>query len=186
LPTPRPLAVFTGTKGKRRLDGYLVTERIADAVDLVSYVSSLAALTPDEHRVLLRQRIDQLARLVREMHQRRVSHRDLKGSNILVQRSLCRDRNSSEDFGPFWLIDLVGVRLRGRLRRQRRVQNLARLHASFYQSQAISRTDKLRFLRVYLEWGLRGRRGWKEWWCEIERATQAKAMRNERNGRPLA
>jgi hypothetical protein len=39
---------------------------------------------------------------------------------------------------------------------------------------------------MYLEWGLRGREGWKRWWHEIEQATLAKVARNARNGRPLA
>ena len=85
-----------------------------------------------------------------------------------------------------WLIDLVGVERRGKLRRSRRVQNLTRLHASFHRHPAVTRTDKLRFLRAYLEWGLRGRDGWKRWWREIEQATRAKVARNARNRRPLA
>jgi hypothetical protein len=66
------------------------------------------------------------------------------------------------------------------------VQNLARLHASFAQSAPLTRTDKLRFLRVYLQWGLFGRSRWKRWWAEVEAATRAKVARNLRNGRPLA
>jgi hypothetical protein len=65
------------------------------------------------------------------------------------------------------------------------VQNLARLHASFHRLPGVSRTDKLRFLRVYLAWGLRGRLGWKRWWAQVEAATRAKVARNLRNGRPL-
>jgi hypothetical protein len=81
---------------------------------------------------------------------------------------------------------LVGIRLHHKLTRARRVQNLARLHASFRNHALVTRTDKLRFLRDYLQWGLRGRHGWKRWWREIERATQAKVARNLRSGRPLA
>jgi hypothetical protein len=66
------------------------------------------------------------------------------------------------------------------------VQNLARLHASFYQDPALTRSDKLRFLRVYLQWGLLGRGTWKRWWKEIEQATEVKVARNLKNGRPLA
>jgi len=33
---------------------------------------------------------------------------------------------------------------------------------------------------------LHGKTGWKEWWRDIERATQAKVERNRRTGRPLA
>jgi hypothetical protein len=69
--------------------------------------------------------------------------------------------------------------------RSRRVQNLTRLHASFHNHPDLTRTDKLRFLRVYLAWGLRGKGGWKRWWRQIEEATRAKVRRNLRNGRPL-
>jgi hypothetical protein len=73
-----------------------------------------------------------------------------------------------------------------KLSRRRRVQNLARLHASFASHPALTRTDKLRFLRVYLQWGLFGREHWKSWWRMIELATAQKVARNARNGRPLA
>jgi Lipopolysaccharide kinase (Kdo/WaaP) family len=86
---------------------------------------------------------------------------------------------------PVWLIDLVGVRRHRRLGRRRKVQNLARLHASFVGNPAVSRTDKLRFLRVYLRWGLRGKQGWKAWWRQVEEATRVKVARNARNGRVL-
>ena len=73
-----------------------------------------------------------------------------------------------------------------RLPHARRVQNLTRLNASFVHGGALTRTDRLRFLRVYLEWGLHGRTGWKSWWREVEQATEAKIRRNQRSGRPLA
>jgi hypothetical protein len=86
----------------------------------------------------------------------------------------------------FWFIDLVGVRRHGRVGRRRKYQNLARLHASFVRHPLLSRTEKLRFLRTYLEWGLRGKSGWKEWWRSIDTTTQAKLAGNLRNGRPVA
>jgi hypothetical protein len=84
-----------------------------------------------------------------------------------------------------WLIDLVGVRRSRCLGRRRKVQNLARLNASFLDDGVLSRTDRLRFLRIYLAWGLHGRTGWKSWWDEIDRATRAKVVRNARHGRSL-
>ena len=45
--------------------------------------------------------------------------------------------------------------------------------------------DKCVFLLLYLESGLRGRKGWKEWWRQVEQATRAKIARNVRSGRPL-
>jgi serine/threonine protein kinase len=119
-----------------------------------------------------------LARLIRQMHRRGLSHRDLKAANILTSE---RPRDAR-----FWFIDLVGVRRHARVGGRRKVQNLARLHASFVGHPLLTRTEKLRFLRSYLEVGIRGKGGWKSWWRKIDAATRAKQERNARTGRPLA
>lgn len=174
LPSPRPLFVLHRQRSGLAYEGYLLTEKIAGAQDLHQFVAGLNERAPSERRELLRHRIDQVAQLVGELHRRQLSHRDLKASNILLTSS-----------HGLWLIDLVGIVDYAKLPRSRRVQNLARLHASFFRNDAVTRTDKLRFLRRYLQWGLFGKIGWKRWWRAIEQATQAKAARNARQGRPL-
>ena len=174
LPTARPLAVLHRRRRGLVSEGYLLTEKIAGAQDLRAALKSLDCLAAAERRAGLWRRIEQVAGLVRELHRRQLSHRDLKAANVLADKE------------QVWLIDLVGVRRHRRLRRGRRVQNLARLHASFHDDPALTRTDKVRFLRVYLQWGLFGRGGWKTWWKAVERATRAKVARNRRRGRPLA
>jgi len=173
LPTPRPLLVLHHHRAGLPCQAYLLVEKVENAQELQRYVLSLSALPCFERQVILRQRIDEAARLVRELHRRRLGHRDLKAPNLLVA-----DR--------IWLIDLVGVSRYGQLPRERRVQNLARLNASFYQTTAFTRTDRLRFLRVYLQWGLYGRSSWKRWWRQVEAATLAKVAQNQRRGRVLA
>jgi tRNA A-37 threonylcarbamoyl transferase component Bud32 len=204
LPTARPLAVFHRRRRGLPRDGYLVIEKVPDAVDLRRHLESLNRLPQAERRASLHHRIDELARLVRELHRRRLLHRDLKAANILVQseksevqspKSKVQGQNPgpggndfgpwTSDFGPLWLIDLAAISRHDKLPRARRLQNLGRLHASFRENPALTRTDKLRFLRTYLQWGLLGRGGWKRWWRDIERATQDKVIRNLRNGRPL-
>jgi tRNA A-37 threonylcarbamoyl transferase component Bud32 len=172
LPTPRPLAVLHLYRRGLACEGYLLTEKVADAVDLHGF---LAGLSSSDRCSVLRRRIDQVARLVRELHRRRLSHRDLKAANVLV--------SGAEQLS---LIDLVGVSRYQTLARERRVKDLSRLNASFHQSPVLTRTDRLRFLRVYLQWGLFGRHGWKHWWQRIELATAAKVARNTRKGRVLA
>jgi tRNA A-37 threonylcarbamoyl transferase component Bud32 len=183
LPTARPLAVWHRLLQGRPAEGYLLTEKVENAVDLHRFLAGLAALPAVVRRVLLRRGIDQLASLIRELHRRQVSHRDLKAANLLVASG----NRSLSSFPPLhlWLIDLVGVVRHTRLPRRRRVQNLARLHTSFRDHPALTRTDKLRFLRVYLQWGLFGRERWKGWWRAVEEATEAKVARNLRSGRPL-
>jgi serine/threonine protein kinase len=180
LPTPRPLAVWHRYRRGLPHEGYLLSEKVADAVNLRSFVDGLHALPAAECRRQLRALIDRLAHLLATLHQRRLSHRDLKAANVLV---------GVEHDGAalrIHFIDLVGVRRLRRLRRARRVQNLARLNASFLDDPRLTRADRLRFLRVYLRWGLRGRFGWKRWWRQIEQATANKVRRNQRNGRPLS
>jgi tRNA A-37 threonylcarbamoyl transferase component Bud32 len=245
LPTPRPLAVLFRRRFGLSFEGYLLTEKIANVRELHQFVADLAA-TDGTH--ILRSSIDQVARLVRDLHSRQLSHRDLKAANILVANDqvsgepgcvsarsqeagirgqgsgvrsqesgvgepstvaqqttdqcdgathhsslITHDSLAATHHSPLpihssprvWLIDLVGVKRHRRLSRRRRVQNLARLHASFVYSTALTRTDKLRFLRTYLQWSLVGRDGWQRWWCEIEIATRAKIARTTRLRRPL-
>jgi hypothetical protein len=174
-------------------EGYLLTEKIPNYRELAFYVKDLEALPAPQGRALLRDLIDRAAFLVRALHARHLSHRDLKAANILVQKApdLGRDQNQvslpgTQLFGPLWLIDLVGVQRHRRLPKQRRIQNLTRLHVSFLRWPLLTWTDRLRFLRIYLGWGLTGKQGWKEWWRAIARETQAKVERNARRGRPLA
>jgi hypothetical protein len=178
LPTAWPLAVLHRYRHGLPCDGYLLTEKIEHAIELRAWADRLAARPAGEQRRELDLRVPALARLIRQLHVRGVSHRDLKAANILTSEAACDAR--------FWFIDLVGVRRPGRVGGRTRAQNLARLHASFAEHPLISRTEKLRFLRAYMAWSLRGKCGWKRWWRRIDAATQAKIARNQRSGRPLA
>ena len=57
---------------------------------------------------------------------------------------------------------------------------------SLMLTKVISRTDRLRFLRAYMRWNLRGNDHWKKWWRAIARATEHKIARNQRRGRPIS
>ncbi len=128
LPTPRPLAVFHRYRSGLPAEGYLLTEMVPEPAPLRRRFTS---------RPLVK-----LARLLRAMHDRGVSHRDLKAANILLA-------HGSEPV----LIDLVGVRTRVRLSDANRAKELARLNASFLDSLAVTLADRLRFLRAYLSAG---------------------------------
>jgi tRNA A-37 threonylcarbamoyl transferase component Bud32 len=186
LPTPRPLAVWQRHRFGLPREGYLLTEALPDAVGLREHVGRLTTRA-DLHRL-----IDVVARLVAGLHARRLSHRDLKASNLLVSPaawSPCAERHEAAaapvmgGAPQVWFIDLVGVRRHRRLSRRRRVQNVARLAASFLGHPALTDADRARFLRAYLGWEGGDR---KAWWREIAAAVAAKVTRNRRNGRPLA
>jgi tRNA A-37 threonylcarbamoyl transferase component Bud32 len=182
LPTARPLLVLERVRAGVPGAGYLLTEKVPDAVGLPEAVAGLGNLPPAVRRAAVRRWADTLGRLARQMHARQVSHRDLKAPNILLTGAAVDPAAAA----PV-LIDLVGV-CPGRCVPAGRVRarDLARLNASFLNAPAVSRTDRLRFLRAYLGWGLHGRGGWKAWWAAIDRQTRAKAAKNLRSGRPLA
>lgn len=161
LPTPRPLLVLHRYKLGLPTAGYLLTEIVLDPkpthVDGKAYRGGWA-----------------LPRILRTMHDRGVSHRDLKAANILLSHD-----------GPT-LIDLVGVRIGRSVPFRLRCRELARLNASFLGSPHVSRTVRLRFLHTYLAAGPRLGNEWKLWWKAILQATEAKVLKNRKAGRPLA
>lgn len=171
LPTPRPLLVLERRRlGFLRAEGYLLAEKVDDALPLHD-----AAAAAESWRTI-RAATTNVGRLLHDLHHKRVRHRDLKASNILINPKLV----------PV-LIDLVGVTPDSRpLPRAVRVRDVARLAASFLRNSRVTRTDKLRVLRAYGAWGLRGGDGWKIWWRAIDAAIQRKQAKNARRGRPLA
>ncbi len=194
LPTARPFVVLHRKKVGMWREGYLLTEKIAHAGDLHEYMQSLDGAANRLH--LLRQLIERVARTIRALHQRQLSHRDLKAANILVRRHDAPPEEPSaysQDIqnllympeSSVWLIDLVGVERFAELSPARRVRNLARLNASFHDHAKITRTDRLRFLLTYLNCGVFGRCDWKSWWKKIDLATWRKIQRNQRRGKPL-
>ena len=180
LPTAAPLMVLHRRRLGLHHDGYLLMDKIEDAVDLHTFVQRLGELAPRERRRVLLAYIEEVARLIRKLHVCRMSHRDLKASNILVS-----DPRTELAVPHCWLIDLVGVTQLNRLGNARKLQNLARLNASFCYCPDISRTDRLRFLLQYMQAGLSGRETWRTWWKQLDQATQAKVARNLRQQRVL-
>ena len=176
VPTARPLAMFHRRLHGLPAEGYIVFEEVPDASGLPEAVANLDAT---DRVPILRTWAERIGRLLRVMHDREVSHRDLKGPNLLL----------SGVSDPFHatpvVIDLVGVRAGHAVPRAIRVRDLARLAASFHDSPLLSRTDRLRVLRAYLRWGLHGSANWKSWWNEIDAAIRVKVAKNERTGRPL-
>lgn len=175
LPTPRPLAAFhTYRFGALPACGYLLTEVVPDALDLPAAVRAC----PDPR--VLRAWADRLGAVLRAMHERGVSHRDLKGANVLMAGAA----RAPADATPV-LIDLVGARAgAAEVPFARAARDLARLSASFWRAPHVSHGLRLRFLRAYLRAGA-GRADWKKWWAAVSRATAAKVAKNARAGRAL-
>ena len=152
----------------------LLTEKVPDAIGLPEAVKGCR-----DPRIV-RAWGERLARLVREMHDRGISHRDLKAPNVMLQGAAADPANAT----PV-LIDLVGVRASAdAVVFTRRARELARLNASFLEMKHVTRTVRLRFLLIYLHAGER-QMDWKKWWKAVSQATAAKVAKNRRTGRVI-
>jgi hypothetical protein len=194
LPSPRPLGVWQRRTCGLTGAGYLLLDKVPDAVDLGVCVANLA--THPDGRVRCAALRDQVARLVGLLHERGLSHRDLKAPNLLVSPALwsatlperpeaAPPMTAGSTPSQVWFIDLVGLARHGNVGRTQRVRDLARLAVSFLRHPAITNGDRLRFLLVYLRVGLGGAIDWKSWWREIAARVMAKVERNRRLGRVL-
>lgn len=175
LPTPRPLAMFHRYRaGVLPAEGYLLTEKVPDAVGLPEAVKACRDIR------ILRGWGEKLARVVRTMHDGGISHRDLKAPNVMLRGAAADPATAT----PV-LIDLVGVRASAHaVPFDRRAKELARLNASFLAMNHVTRGERLRFLFSYLRVGER-ELDWKKWWRAVSLATVEKVAKNRRTGRVI-
>lgn len=189
IPTPANLAYIARRRPFRESPGfwylphetYLVTVKAEPSITLSDYARTvLPTLPPREHRRQIDRLTLALAKLLRTLHERSLSDRDLKTANILIVG------DPAADPPELSIIDLVGVRLIHPLPDHRRLQNLARLSLSLAEVPGRTRTDALRFLRAYLPWGLSSSNDWKSLAREVGAWTLLKIDRNRRRGRKLS
>jgi tRNA A-37 threonylcarbamoyl transferase component Bud32 len=159
IDTPRPIAVSGGHGWRARTTSYLATEWVEGAENLHLYGWRLATRPLDERLHSAARCAECLGRLIGRMHAAGISHRDLKGANLLVVEG--------EQGVATWLVDLDGVRLRRRVNTKQRAGNLARLAAGLSAHPWISRTICCRFLRAYSAQFVPGHVAWKPLWRAV-------------------
>ncbi len=180
LPTPRPLLLTHRRRWGMLVESFLITERVEDGLPIDRYLSAKCDQLPAaERRPVVRAFIEQVGRLLRQMHERGITHPDLKATNLLV--------SESESGWPplFSFIDLDGVKTWQRVPEEEMIQNLARFAVGFRSHPHLTRTDRVRFLRVYLG-EHRFRAIWKPLWRKLTLWAERKIERNRRRGRFLA
>ncbi len=154
IPTPLPYAYLEQRRFRVLLQSYLITE----GVEGVGLLESCRRFRESEASFReKRQLVRDIATLVRRLHERGISHRDLKARNILVRE------DAPGRFQPL-LLDLDGVRL-GRVGWRRRARDLARLARAIPDGSGVTRTDRVRFLHFYL--GSRSKHSWKKLWRAV-------------------
>ncbi|QDU62626.1 Lipopolysaccharide core heptose(I) kinase RfaP [Planctomycetes bacterium Pan216] len=179
LPTPRPLVLIHRMRCGLPHTSYLLTERVPNSQTITQYLERhLRDLEPPESRHILLGVLEKAAKLLRKLHERGVSHRDLKASNVLA--------STGEDLADpdLWLIDLDGVQTWLEVPERHRVQNLARFYVSFHHRPWLTRTDCLRFLKLYLGRHFKRER-WRSLWEQVRSHAERKIARNLRRGRSV-
>jgi tRNA A-37 threonylcarbamoyl transferase component Bud32 len=156
VPGSLPVAYLERRRFRILLESYLITravngKRISEMLDK-SVVSNAYLRTK-------RSLIQDLACWLGKMHLSGVSHRDLKDTNIVVQKREPGKYN-------FFIVDFDGVRF-GYVSWRRRIKNISRLTRAFQHYPAVTQTDRLRFLKAYL--GIRERNRWKKIWRQAEK-----------------
>lgn len=170
VPTARPLALLERRLGPFVLDSILVTEAVPGAVDLETYLRrEHAACSPSSWRKRKRTLLPKMASLVRHLQENGFDHRDCKASNILVMEHPA--------LRLLW-IDLDGLRLR-KMSAARRLRPLVRLHISLGAVPGLTRTDRVRFLKLYLTRFGAGSDTWRQMWPLLTAAAQKKTRQRE-------
>lgn len=176
IPTPKAQMLVEQRRLGIVAQSMLCMDQSEGARSAIEYIDMIAR-EEGETRSRRRSALAQLARLIRMMHDRRVTHRDLKASNILAREE--------EGLPAFTLIDLEGARTWQNVPWSRRVQNLSRLAVSLAQSPHLKASDLAYMLRVYLgrEWSNESER--RRWIVATCARMMQKRRRNRRRGRAV-
>ncbi len=165
VPTVEVLAVRVDPAGPGLWRGEIATRELPEAPDLVTWLTGDDAPTGRARR----DAIVSIGRAVRRMHDAGIVHADLHVKNVLLRR----------DPDPTaFVIDFDRARVETPLHHDARLANLRRLDRSTVKFNlcvrpAISRADRVRFLRAYVDdagdpraldaWLVRGRAARYPW-----------------------
>ena len=140
LPVPRPIAIGIKKSGIVLKDSCLIVEALLNTQPLNEYVAEhLPLLTSEKTRDLKQSLATALARLVADIHSKRIFYRDLHAGNILI-------RTENDGQHQLFLIDLHRAWRPFKLLQWMRMRDLAQLCNSLIE---ISSERRL-FIKEYL------------------------------------
>ncbi|WP_285960621.1 lipopolysaccharide core heptose(I) kinase RfaP [Pseudomonas tohonis] len=147
---PTMTAVAFGERGSNpaQQHSFIITEELAPTVSLEDF--SLDWVQNPPAPALKRALIDEVARMVREMHRAGVNHRDCYICHFLLHT----DKPVTAGDFRLSVIDLHRAQVRESTPRRWRDKDLAALYFSALNI-GLTRHDKLRFLKVYFQQPLR-------------------------------
>ncbi len=148
LPTMEVLAAIKSWVFWPFYKGNLVSKEIPNSVDLIQYFTRWGKGRVQKGLDEKRKLIHQAGRLVRKMHEVGIYHSDLHLKNFIVEMG-------EGGMGSLYIIDFDRSKIIHPLKSNKWFANLLRLDRSVEKWRSkgllITRTDRLRFLRSYLE-----------------------------------
>ncbi|MBI9017748.1 MAG: hypothetical protein JEZ07_10870 [Phycisphaerae bacterium] len=133
-----PKVIMIGHRGGHN---FMVTEAVADAVNLYQYVDDIGKLEAGQERLAKQAIIEELGHYIGRLHAKKIIHGDLRWGNLLITK----DQTGAN---MFWLIDNERTFRYPVLPGVRRLKNLVQLNMTV--TKVISRADRMRFFRIYL------------------------------------
>ena len=174
ISTAIPLAALEQRTGPFLRSSILITEAI-DYPHLNTFLvkwlgddsEEKHSITAPERRELYRNALWQLGKMLRRLHDNNFFHRDLKATNIRIQRKV---GNNTEIF----LVDMDGVSAVWFMTMRRRFRDLMRLNVSLLLCPPVNNSGRLRMLLGYLRRPGSGRIHFKPIWRLLEKWSEAK------------
>jgi len=140
IKTPVPLAVGERRRFRFLQESFLVTEEVTGSKTLGPYLAVFAPPLSKEKIEEKRDFISRLAKEVGRIHKQGFFHGSLSVANVLV-------RKTPQGNMSFYFLDLDYAKAQRRVSPYQKVKDLATLSKRI--PSFITRTDKLRFFRVY-------------------------------------
>ncbi len=166
LNAPTAFAWYIDRKARHSV---IITQQLFGAKQLDQWLE-----THRNNPGVIRKGVRDLARSVRNLHQRGVFNRDMKAANIMIDQS-----------GEIYWVDLGGMGHLGFQKSARMEKDIARLAGSFWKNPHLSNQDRLRFLQTYLPRILWIAKGYKGIWKRLENIAFQRINSRQASGRPL-
>ncbi len=160
IATAKPVAAVEERGQGVVKSSFYLSQEITGGVTADAYwLGVLKPLRQAEGRRRRRLFLGRLGELFRRLHGRGVYHNDLKDANILAVPA------GKSQVVDFYLLDLEGVRQYRALSETRRIKNLVQLNRTL--GRHLTRSNRLIFLRAYLDGSFADRRLRRSWSARV-------------------